>query len=124
MQTCKLCNKHKKNCLFNINRQSPNGLDSRCKACRADQTRQRRYGISPEEYTSLYEKQWGVCAICSLGSDQPSGALDVDHCHDTKQIRGLLCRCCNMAIGKLGDNVEGLTKALEYLIIAEAQKPS
>jgi hypothetical protein len=31
------------------------------------------------------------------------------------EFRGVLCRTCNKAVGQLGDNVEGLQKALDYL---------
>ena len=42
-------------------------------------------------------------------------ATDVDHCHDTNIIRGFLCSECNTGIGKLGDNEEGVERALNYL---------
>ena len=42
--------------------------------------------------------------------------LLVDHCHETGEFRGWICRNCNQGIGKLGDDVEGLVKALNYLL--------
>ena len=42
--------------------------------------------------------------------------LNYDHCHETNEFRGWLCWSCNTAIGKLGDNVTGVQKALDYLI--------
>jgi hypothetical protein len=39
----------------------------------------------------------------------------VDHCHETKKVRGLLCSPCNRAIGQLGDTVQGVQRALTYL---------
>ena len=41
--------------------------------------------------------------------------LALDHCHETGVFRGWLCAGCNMGIGLLGDNEEGLLKALDYL---------
>ena len=41
--------------------------------------------------------------------------LIFDHCHETGKFRGWLCYQCNTAIGNLGDNIEGLTRALNYL---------
>lgn len=38
-----------------------------------------------------------------------------DHCHETGKFRGWLCYQCNTAIGNLGDNLEGLMKAVQYL---------
>jgi len=40
-------------------------------------------------------------------------ALDVDH--DTGEFRGILCTTCNSGIGKLGDDIESVEKALNYL---------
>jgi len=52
-----------------------------------------------------------TCEIC--GS---SDILVVDHCHTTDTIRGALCTGCNVGIGLLGDNVEGVKKAYDYLL--------
>ena len=41
--------------------------------------------------------------------------LVVDHDHKTGKFRGWLCKTCNIGIGKLGDNKEGIQKALGYL---------
>jgi hypothetical protein len=61
----------------------------------------------------MYESQGGVCAICS--KHQERRPLNVDHCHNTGTIRGLLCDKCNMAIGLLEDDATLLRKAQEYL---------
>jgi hypothetical protein len=41
--------------------------------------------------------------------------LQLDHCHKTGLFRGWLCFMCNSGIGKLGDTVEGLERAITYL---------
>jgi len=51
------------------------------------------------------------CDCCGKKSD----TLNLDHNHITDKFRGWLCPNCNTGIGKLGDNVEGLTNALKYL---------
>jgi len=38
-----------------------------------------------------------------------------DHDPATHTFRGWLCQSCNVGLGNLGDNVEGVTKAIEYL---------
>lgn len=38
-----------------------------------------------------------------------------DHDHETNEFRGWLCRKCNTGMGLLGDDVEGLLRALRYL---------
>lgn len=72
-----------------------------------------KFNLTPDEYFDLLEQQEGVCAIC--GKDELGRRLAVDHCHETKAVRGLLCRKCNMGIGLLGDDPEILQKALRYL---------
>jgi len=47
--------------------------------------------------------------------------LVFDHCHETQLFRGWICRNCNAALGKLGDNSEGLQRALNYLVEFEAR---
>lgn len=66
------------------------------------------FGISVNKYDSYFEN--AVCSICGIDS-----SLVLDHCHETGKIRGVLCRACNMALGLLGDNINGLRKAVEYL---------
>ena len=73
------------------------------------------YGITLEEYNERFAEQGGKCAICDLHQSELKNALAVDHDHETMVIRGLLCISCNSGIGKLGDNIEGLERALNYL---------
>ena len=51
------------------------------------------------------------CQCCSKLTDN----LVVDHDHTTGKFRGWLCRSCNLGIGKLGDTVESVQNALNYL---------
>lgn len=76
-----------------------------------------RYGLTEEAYDALMEKQDGGCAICGAEGD-----FSVDHCHDTKKVRGLLCRECNIGLGKFKDDPELLRKAISYLISAVSCK--
>jgi len=52
-----------------------------------------------------------VCGCCGK-----EAKLYLDHCHDNKSFRGWICNNCNVGLSRLGDNIEGLTKALNYLI--------
>lgn len=58
----------------------------------------------------IEDTQNGGCAICGRVTK-----LVVDHDHETNRVRGLLCSTCNTGLGKLGDNVENLRKAIVYL---------
>ena len=79
----------------------------------------RRYGLTHEEYSKMWESQGGCCRVCGQPeSVKFKGAiklLAVDHCHKTSKIRGLLCNNCNRAIGMLKDDPEILRKAASYL---------
>jgi 5-methylcytosine-specific restriction endonuclease McrA len=83
-----------------------------------------RYGLSPEEYAALLTEQGGECALC--GSKEARGRwgthFHVDHCHASGKVRGLLCASCNSALAQLGDSVEGLTRALDYVRRADYRK--
>jgi len=68
-----------------------------------------RYGITRAEYDQLFIDT-PMCELCKV---RPSQVLD--HDHDTKEIRGVLCHSCNTGIGKLGDTVEGLEAAIRYI---------
>lgn len=72
-----------------------------------------RYGITPAQYDVWFAHQGGACALC--GSPPGSKALCVDHDHETGRVRGLLCLQCNSALGKLGDSVASLKRALAYV---------
>ena len=73
----------------------------------------RRYGITVEQFDALFELQGGCCKLC--GKISESRRLCIDHDHITDAVRGLLCIQCNSALGKLGDTVEGLMRALAYV---------
>lgn len=49
-----------------------------------------------EYYDQQFEKQHGVCAMCKQASER---RLSVDHDHRTGELRGLLCRKCNLMVG-------------------------
>ena len=75
----------------------------------------RLYGLELHEYNLMFTEQKGKCACCGSHQNELTKKFAVDHDHDTGLIRGLLCSNCNTAIGRLGDNIEGLMKALNYL---------
>lgn len=72
----------------------------------------KRLGVSEADYAVMLLDQDGKCAVCR---NKWKRKLYLDHCHETNRVRGLLCGPCNTAIGLLGDNVEGLMRAVRYL---------
>jgi hypothetical protein len=71
------------------------------------------YGITVAEFDAALARQGGCCALCREA--QGKRKLCVDHDHATGRFRGLLCIQCNSALGKLGDSVAGLQRAIAYL---------
>lgn len=83
---------------------------------RKDAELRSKFGITLAEYRALLEAQWGRCAICQKPNPNKDGrALAVDHCHATGRVRGLLCIRCNVVLGAIGDNLQGLWRFLSYL---------
>ncbi len=52
----------------------------------------------------------GPCRVCERHLP-----LVFDHCHKSLRFRGWICKDCNAAIGKLGDDLAGVERALTYL---------
>lgn len=75
--------------------------------------RQKRYGITPEQYVALVNRAAGRCEACGCPPG-PKG-LGIDHDHKTGEVRGLLCDRCNLAIGYFKDDVTLLERAIAYL---------
>ena len=76
----------------------------------------KKYGISYVDYLQLVEESGGKCNICDTTEPKgKNGKFHLDHCHDSKVIRGVLCSQCNHAIGLFRDNPTLLRKAAKYL---------
>lgn len=74
----------------------------------------RSFGLSVDQYSDMMAAQNGVCAICG-GKNKHGRRLFVDHDHKTGEIRALLCRNCNNALGMVDDQVGILEKMIHYL---------
>ena len=126
MKTCTKCDAEKPLEEFYKNANTKDALMHQCKACckryRSENKEQERnrtlkakYGIDLWEYNQMFEEQAGCCGICQQHQTRFKRALAVDHCHETGEVRGLLCRECNTGIGSLGDTLEGVLRAAAYL---------
>ena len=118
---------------FHVSRASSDGRNSRCKLCNTaqaaawrkqnpdrylDRYLRRKYGISLVHYRMFLMEQNGRCAVCHRTPEEVGGRhklLDVDHNHQTGEVRGLLCTDCNRAIGMLSDDPARLRAAAAYL---------
>ena len=70
----------------------------------------RMYGLTIADYEHMLKEQAGRCAIC-----QRAEPLVVDHCHVTRQNRGLLCQRCNKGLGLFREDERALSMAVRYL---------
>lgn len=82
----------------------------------------KRKGLNPDQVEEYIKTHPNVCEICGQPDDYQ--ALSVDHSHDKKVFRGLLCSKCNMGIGLFQDNPQLLQKAIEYLIRTRPSFPN
>ena len=79
---------------------------------RKDAEKQRRYGVTLDEYEELMATSH-CCEVCGSSEE-----LVYDHDHSltgAEAFRGVLCRACNGAIGILGDTLASLNRAVLYL---------
>jgi Recombination endonuclease VII len=136
---CNECNQQKSLMLFYKDKNSLGGLRPNCKECKDAKTiqwrnlnrerynesarihnrrrypasRLQRYGLTHEEYQTMLINQNNRCAICKK-LPQGKRPLVVDHHHETKEVRGLLCYGCNRAIA-IFDNLLLLQACGKYL---------
>jgi hypothetical protein len=82
----------------------------------------RKYGITMEQYEQFVAEHDNRCAICGSRQSRGHERLCVDHCHDTGEIRGLLCHRCNTAIGLFLSDHSLLEAAAFYLDRHERKK--
>ena len=102
---CSYCGLYKDLKYFGKQATAKDNKDHRCNKCRTQQSRLRN------ELRKTAPKKPDVCDCCGKEYD----LMCLDHDHLTNKFRGWLCHKCNSGIGHLGDNIEGLEKALTYL---------
>jgi hypothetical protein len=77
-----------------------------------------RFGITIEEYEARRESQrlsGNLCGLCKQPLDNVDSTPNLDHDHETLQLREFLHRACNMALGLLKDDPKICRMAAEYL---------
>ena len=107
MRECIFCHKIMPLISFRLMRKNSKGvyyLDGRCQACFKRQDKESK--IARKKATPKPER----CECCRGKTE-----LHPDHIHGSYTFRGWLCRKCNTAMGKLGDNLEGILQAAIYL---------
>jgi len=125
LRRCSSCREVKVANEFVRNRSTRSGYGPYCKPCHNQISRKNRerrhgssrnyliryrYGVEAEAVDRALEQQLGLCAIC-----RRSKARQVDHDHQTTQVRGVLCFSCNGALGQFGDDPQRIERAIAYL---------
>lgn len=114
-KVCSCCNTAKPLTEF-YKKDASGRLDAKCKSCRIIKDREKRLGVSEEEYRRMYHEQGGRCGICrSRLYSKRYKRFAVDHCHTSGKVRGLLCTNCNTAIGLLKDDPVAIQRAAEWV---------
>ena len=77
----------------------------------------RNYGLCKEDFEMMLVEQKNKCIICGFEFTEESKSTrpHVDHCHDSGEVRGLLCGNCNAGLGQFKDDTQKLQSAIEYL---------
>lgn len=125
---CSKCKEYKRFDEFNKDKLALDKLTSQCKVCikscykynpdySFESKLKFKYGLTRQEYDAAFEDQNGCCAICErpLGDGIDMNRPDVDHCHVSGKVRGLLCSHCNRGLGHFMDRPELLDNAAKYL---------
>ena len=102
-------------------RRVPGGACSKCdainqakwRAANLDLARARDRAASRKKLPVPTRPEPRGCELC--GEPPGKKSLNIDHCHATHAFRGWLCSGCNTALGRLGDNLDGLRRAQAYL---------
>ena len=73
-----------------------------------------KYGITPEDWDTLFNEQGRKCAVCASLVTTGNG-WNTDHDHITGKVRGILCLHCNTLLGYAKDDVDTLRAAAMYI---------
>jgi hypothetical protein len=104
MRQCRICLEIKPITEFKNNGRKF-AVENRCTDCikHATNIRKKLKKISPAKPLK--------CECCDKETDK----LCLDHDHTTGKFRGWICGPCNRGIGQLGDTIESLHRAVDYL---------
>ena len=117
---CVKCGKRKNGKSFAKHKSRKNGFDSRCKKCVAKESkiRYKLKKVAPDKPE--------ICPICCKKPEEFTVPYKwhLDHDPETKRFRGWLCEDCNRSMGVLGDTIESIVRALNYLLAAKTNNES
>jgi hypothetical protein len=75
----------------------------------------RKYGLTLEAWDAMFEAQGKLCIVCDTSEPRSKAGWQVDHCHVSGAVRGILCSPCNLMLGLAEDDPSTLERAAAYL---------
>jgi len=99
---------------FPIHKEGIGGKAARCNECRRKSKYKEKYGITYDEFLLKLGAQDSKCEICT-SEIEIGTTCNVDHNHETGEVRDLLCEKCNRAIGLFQENIDTIENAAAYL---------
>lgn len=80
----------------------------------------KKYNLTLEKYRNFLRAQNSKCLGCGAVDGQINYGrgrhLVVDHCHESGEVRGLLCSRCNLILGMAKENPQVLMRLRDYYI--------
>ena len=73
------------------------------------------YNLTENDFIEMLKQQNHECAVCGIEQVKCASKFNIDHCHKTGKIRGLLCYACNRAEGFIKSDPSIAIKLAEYL---------
>jgi hypothetical protein len=92
------------------------GNVGRCRLYFKEKNFEAKYGLTPTQLKTMQNRQGYMCRICCRAFNSDDVKMHIDHNHDTKAVRGLLCLNCNVLLGHAKDSVATLLHAAMYLV--------
>lgn len=135
-KSCSRCGQYKPLEAYNLRRLGKYGREAWCRGCRRDyydswypsyakgspkkqSNRASRlkqlYGLTQPEWDAMWERQKGICPICTRPMERGTGKHATDHCHATGRVRAILHANCNKAMGLMFEDTAALRRMIDYI---------
>jgi Recombination endonuclease VII len=76
-----------------------NGHKREYKAKVRDYRLRKKYGLTAAQFDEMFLAQGARCKICAHSVPKNKRGWQLDHCHETGRVRGILCHVCNTKLG-------------------------
>ncbi len=88
---------------------SPQRYINKCKFCTSLYT----HDLSYAEYIEIAAKQNHKCSLCDRNLSEVK--INIDHDHSTGEVRGILCKGCNISLGTIEKSLDSVQSQLEFI---------